>query len=101
MTPVEVAALGQPAEGTLRGLLDEHARLERTPATLADVMLGRLRPGFDFAKYDATVKALDTACKKDGNALFDGRDGLTSLRGLRDQFRDALALVEPYRSVAP
>ena len=44
---------------------------------------------------------LDTACKKDGNALFDGRDGLTSLRGLRDQFRDALALVEPYRSVAP
>jgi hypothetical protein len=97
VTPEQLTALGQHAEREAEALLRHLERLATTPATQADVLLGRLRPGIDFARFDALLRELDAACRKNGAFTFTGLAGTHSLAGVRALLIDALVVAEPYR----
>ena len=101
MNVAELVALGQRAEAEAEAIQRHHERLERTPASVADVLLGRLSHGIDFARHDKLLTQLDAACKRHGDERVDGVSGVHTLRGIRDVFVGALALLEPYRKATP
>lgn len=83
-----------------RGIGDHCHRLDVTPLTRAEYLLGTLSHGVDFVTLDRAVKDVDAAIAKHGaHAPVVAENQAHSLIGLGDLLQGALQRVAPYRNM--
>ncbi|MBS0375039.1 MAG: hypothetical protein JSR73_10700 [Proteobacteria bacterium] len=95
----DIATAVMSAMGVVDGAAREKARLEHTPATMADVMLGRLRHGFDWKRLDALKAELDRTPDERLHTVVPYFGEAASLGVVRDRLRALLTELAPFRSL--
>jgi hypothetical protein len=98
----QLSELGHEVLRVERGTLAHVDRLNTTPLTHAQFLLGGVSHHIDFRTLDRVAKDLDGAVKKHGpEHRLQVEQEAHSLRGLRERLEGALLAVEPYREARP